>query len=247
MTLSEILATSPLTLRHGARFHSRLAMLQAEETARRLLRDDWRCHVCGIRIPECMEVDHVEAHVPCAAAKLKTICQFCHDLRHPVWAGNRGRLQTVWAPDVSQTTLTRIAWAVFLSSTPDADAELQEAARDAAEAIARRESVLAAILGSAHAASLLEALRFCRNTSGAANGTNLARRLDSFVRFWPAAASRTVRRPEPCCSDLSRWDQDRFVRVANQAIAGFWKRCGNGDLLRDRYEELRLGIFNKET
>ena len=243
MTLSEMLETSPLKLRHGARFHSQLAARRAGETVKCLRRDNWRCHVCGIRIPECMEVDHVQEHVPGDAASLKTICQFCHDLRHPVWAGSRGRLQIIWAPDVSQPALTRIAWAVFLSSPQHADPELAAAAREVAEAISRRESVLITILGSAHAGSLLEALRFCQDTSGAVAAKRLTRRLDSFVRFWPVAASRTVRQPERHCSDLSLWMQDRFAGVAEQAIAGFWKRCGNGELLRDRYEELCLGIF----
>ncbi len=240
--LKRFLATSPQVQRYGSRFHSRLAAQNIDQVAECLRRDDWQCHICSTRIPYCMEIDHTGRHVPCGPGGLKTICQFCHNLRHPVWSAGRGRLQMIWAPDISQASLMQLAWTTFLTATPKADPDLRETARKVIEAVARRESLLATFLGSSHPQGFFETLRFTNKRLQANAMEQLVSELDGFVRFWPRAANRIVGQPEHRCSDLCIWSQNSFLSVAETAISDFWDRCGGAEELPGRYESLRLGL-----
>ena len=89
MTFGEIVRTDLSILGMGARAHSELASNNPKAISECLARDDWTCCICRTRIPGFMEVDHVQSHGPCQADQLRTICQFCHNLRHPLWAALR--------------------------------------------------------------------------------------------------------------------------------------------------------------
>ncbi|WP_264772341.1 HNH endonuclease [Defluviimonas salinarum] len=163
--------------------HAALLVPQAADCAAVFARDKDRCHVCGFRVPGMMEIDHLKGHRKCGPEAMACICQFCHNLRHPLWAGARKRIVPVFAPDLTQEDLHRLAWVVL-------------AWRDAGEApvdvsgiradIAARHDRLKEILGCIDAESLFEAAFSLRDMVGEKQAMETLMRVDQYLRFWPA-------------------------------------------------------------
>ena len=170
MTFGEIVRTDLSILGMGARAHSELASNNPKAISECLARDDWTCCICRTRIPGFMEVDHVQSHGPCQADQLRTICQFCHNLRHPLWAALRGRFRIFWAPGLEQLWINRIAWHVLFASRSRSDGEIDSDLNAAAQQIfndvSRRETVLADILGGSDALGFWEALFTAKSLIG---------------------------------------------------------------------------------
>ncbi len=211
----------------GARAHAMLAHHSGKEFAGQLEADDWTCHSCGFRLRNFMEIDHLDRHEATAIDELRTICQFCHNLRHPLWATLRGRLRLIWAPAMSQPALNRLAWLVLMASEDHqgntADDELLDASRSIIAAVGRRESMMSSILGSADPGGLIEAVFTLRSLVGRNRYPRVLQRIDAVARFWPTAACRAATDLERPSMSLSRWDGNCFVDLAGLAVAEFWK------------------------
>ena len=212
----------------GARAHSILAREQAAGMRECFRRDDWTCHRCGFRFAGFMEIDHTVSHDAGETGGLRTICQFCHNLRHPVWSDLRGRLRMIWAPSLPQEGLNRMAWLVMLASEDRhgncIDHELADAAREIVAATRRRESIVASILGTSHPGGLFEALFAVKQLCAPGRRMAAIERIGRFVRFWPVAADRIHARPAEPSSSFSRWDRNRFTDISGIAVAEYWKR-----------------------
>ena len=234
--LNEIMQTPPEMSVLGARTHAALAAASRQAVAACLVRDSWTCHRCGIRLPGFMEVDHLTDHAPCGEGQMRTICQFCHNLRHAVWAASRGRLRIIRAPALDQVTVTRIAWFVLLASggtdgsPPDHD--LAAAAQIVASDAKRRERVLGDILGTAHAAGLFEALLALKRLAGEDVYVRTVDRLDRYVRFWPTASHRSDDKTERTCAVFSQWRDGDFHDISNELVSEYWRSEASVELLR---------------
>ena len=220
-TLLEMTDAAQGTLALGARAHAELASDSLAAVAECRERDRWTCGCCGIRVPGYMEVDHVNGHTPCDAGQLRAICQFCHNLKHPVWAALRGRFRLISAPGIGQASLHRIAWQVFFSSGDDSDGiealEIEDAARSIVRGAFRREAILAEIIGSTHPEGFFEALFAARRLLGEEGYGESVRLLEGLVRFWPAAADLVETESVPASAALSCWSDGRFADHSAQA------------------------------
>ena len=239
----DIAGACPGELTLGARAHSMILGKAMGPASARLAMDDWTCRVCGIRIPDCMEVDHLDGHAPCSSSGLSAICQFCHNLRHPLWAAARGRFRLFWGPDASQRDVHRAAWQVFFASGRvdgiDADPELRSAAALVVEDIDRRERALECIAGSAVACGFLEALLAARDLLPDSAFRGIAASLDGAVRFWPSAADRAADREIAGPASMACWREGRFEDLSAEAAARHWETEQSSDRLR--------GLFQSEA
>lgn len=239
----EIADAGPDELALGARAHSLILGKAMAPALERLELDDWTCRVCGTRIPDCMEVDHLDVHAARGSKGLSAICQFCHNLRHPLWAAARGRFRLFWGPDMAQRDVHRAAWQVFFASGrvggSDADPELRSAAALVVEDIDRRESALECIAGSADACGFLEALLTARDLLSDSAFRRIAAALDGIVRFWPSATDRAANREIAAPASLSCWREGRFEDLAADAASRHWETEQSSERLR--------GLFQSEA
>ncbi len=206
------LLTTPIDrLNLGARAHARLAAVGQEGFAACLARDDWRCRICGVRLPDFMEVEHVASHHDHTVANLSCMCQFCHNLRHPLWAASRGKFRLFWSSGTDQHLIHAIAWSVLLAG-PLAHRmpEIQHAIERFLQAVEHREMQLRSLLGSTHPEGMCEAVYFANRHHGPKHGRTVAQRLDRHVRFWPVAANRALGGTARDAAHLSVWDGDGF-------------------------------------
>ena len=226
--LSELLKCPADVAAMGARRHALHARGQAELFGQCFRRDDWTCRQCGFRFRGFMEIDHPGSHMDADLGSIRTICQFCHNLRHPVWADLKGRLRMIWAPSLTQDAIHRIAWLTLLASEDPSgfsiDGELAEAAREIVAATKRRERLIADVIGSSNPGGLFEAIftvkPYCRRNRHLAAVASI----DNLARFWPVAADRIVSpAPRPCAA-LSRWVRDRFEDISAEAVSEYWRR-----------------------
>ena len=233
--LLELVGCPQEILAMGAREHAILATESGEAVSKRFAEDDWTCHVCRTRIQGYMEIDHVGSHEPCGTEGIRTICQFCHNLRHLVWAALRGRMRLIWAPGLDQSFLTRIAWQVLFTSESESEdiksIELAESAQTVADDVTRRERVLGHILGSSHPEGFLEALFSARSLMNNEAFEASASRLDSFVRFWPTAAGRISGESIPAASAFGCWKEGRFADLSAAAAGQYWQH----EITTDRF------------
>ncbi len=220
----------------GAWTHATLAHGNGKAIADRFQRDDWTCHRCGFRFHGYMEIDHVLQHGACGADGLRTICQFCHNLCHPVWAGIKGRLRLIWAPSMTQGAINRTAWLTMLASEDRSgriiDQELAEAAREIALATQRRERVFASMLSASHPEGMIDALFALKALCGADRQKEVLSMIDPVARFWPVAADRILGHAKRPSESLSRWDGCGFIDLAGQAISDFWLHEQDIDAVR---------------
>ena len=239
----ELADACPGELALGARAHSMILGKATGAASSRLAMDDWTCRVCGTRIPDFMEVDHTGGHAPCGPNGLSAICQFCHNLRHPLWAAARGRFRLFWGPDVSQRDVHRTAWQVLFASGRvdgrDANPEIRSAAALVVEDIDRRERALECIAGSANACGFLEALFAARDLLADSAFGGIADSLDKVVRFWPSAADRAADREIAAPASLACWREGRFEDLSAEIASRHWETEQSSDRLR--------GLFQSEA
>ena len=111
MTFSLILQQPRRLLSLGECHHSVLNDMMSGRIQQALRDGKWTCHVCGVHLPHLMEIDHFDDHRLERHGRIATICQFCHDLKHPIWAASSGRLVPVeMTSEIDQRTLTRLSW-----------------------------------------------------------------------------------------------------------------------------------------
>ncbi len=216
--LKDIHRRSLVDMNLGIRQHGALLAGKGDLIRKVFERDKETCHLCGYRIPGLMEIDHIKAHKRNAGAgDLKTICQFCHNLRHPFWAASRARIIPIYAPDISQTDLQRLAWTLLAWR----DAEDSPIDPDAVyDLIDGRHATFMEKYGCGSADALLEAAaglpehNVFKGKSEAA--VKILARVDADLRFWPMELRPGSQVLDPGCR-LSTWSIGGFHPIADLA------------------------------
>lgn len=231
MSLADIVQMPLQRLKLSARDHARLleGALEEMERASKASRDT--CCECGISIPGYMEYHHPKGHTKNPKkGDLQTICQFCHNLKHPLWAGERKRIVPVFAPDYSQVDLNRLAW-VCLSWRD----EIPEAVDTVVDLMGERQTLLEGVTGPVAVSALIEAA-FAIKDNKALSGVSLDAfaRIDASLRFWPAELTDDFDGLAPAAR-LSRWDNEGFHCVADEV----------GHVLRDHAETTPDQVIEK--
>lgn len=203
--LSGILDTDPMMLAFSARDHARITSAHHATASAALKRDDWTCHVCKTRIPEFMEVDHRDSHEE-GSKSLKSICQFCHNLEHPLWAASRGRIIFIYAPEFTQAQLNRFAWAI-LSRREDPAFPWDE--NRFIKAIEARQKKMESIIQSQTVEGFLEAVFSLERRLGTKMAKNTLHKIDQSIRFWPSEVTAGYA-DLPSSSRISTWTVGGF-------------------------------------
>lgn len=230
----------------GARDHALITGQMSTTTMSCLERDNWQCHICGIRLRGFMEVDHINGHNICKLDDVKTICQFCHNLQHALWAANRGRFRIIWAPALKQEILTIISWQVMVFTPANngrtIDDDLVILAKDVVEDARRRERILGNILGSSNAAGLFETLYSLKRLKGDVAYQSAIDRLNKYVRFWPTATDRIIDKSPASEADFGHWRSDGFTSMSEQLIDTHWREASVENLrnLLASHEHMKL-------
>lgn len=241
-------ASSPKRLTFGARGHAVLAGGLRVQIAKAMRDADWTCHLCGICLPEMMEFDGGHGGEP-----VRPICQFCHNMDHPIWAAGRGRMVPVWAPDMDCAEISRLSWVLLALGQifPDRFGEeldpgedvrepveltdewrvpLERAARSVSrlrEALENRRQLFENRFGRTTAEAFLEDVIVHRHRVGEARRERL---LDG-VRFVPAPVTSGYD-GLPVTARVSAWGasgfEDMSGRIGPVFVAGLGWREGRG-------------------
>lgn len=197
-----VLDGNPRHLTLSARDHALINGSMSAEIVTCFRSWGWVCHLCGVRLDGLMEVDHLKGHRASKAEEIAPICQFCHDLKHPMWAFARKRAFPIYAPDLDQIALTRLCWALLSEMTrPDAGEGFEEIAG----ALSERESAAFELLDGDNMESALEAILVIRDRNGPEAARKVAAELDAQLRYVPSC----VRDGEP----VRRWTPEGFRDV----------------------------------
>lgn len=204
----------------GIRRHGALLAGQGKLIRKVFKRDGETCHVCGSRVPGHMEIDHIKGHRAGASAdQLRTICQFCHNLKHPLWAAGRVRMVPILAPDIPQADLHRLAW-VVLAWRGLEDGPIDEVA--ILGDIEARRSAFLGRYGCDSADSLFEAASGLPDHPSfrgrKARAIKTLARMDADLRFWPTELLAGREGFDPG-SRLSTWGVGGFQVIADSAAA----------------------------
>lgn len=237
MAVFEYLVTTPLEwLRLGARDHAFIATQFNSEFAQCLARDKWTCHCCGTWLPGFMEVDHVGNHDWNHLEDIRAICQFCHNLRHPVWAALRGRFRAFWSSGIDQVSINRMAWSA-LSAEPLCRTipDNHHALHRLQVSIERRELHLSNVMGSARPDAMFEALLIACQHVGPERVVGTARVLDQCVRFWPVAAERLMHGSARTAASLSTWQDTGFVDVTEEFLDSLSDKVSSPQSMRQAF------------
>lgn len=221
--LEQMMQSDLRGLNFGVRDHARILGQDAVTCRAVFEAHDYTCHVCGIRSVEGMEIDHGSRHQAGVSSGLKPICQFCHNLKHPLWAAARGRITPIWAPDISQQDLTRLAWAMV------AWREVHPESFDVLRSdLLVRVQDLSEALGSFSAEGLFEAAFAAHAILGPEKGRSTMRRIDQALRFVP---SEILLEPD----QISDTSLDQASRLSTWTIGGFRKiaRMAGRSILTD--------------
>lgn len=212
--LSDLISTSIKSLNLSVRDHAALAAGQEKIVAEVFKRERNTCHVCGSRCHNALEIDHVKGHKQQPASGLKAICQFCHNLKHPLWAGARKKIVPIMAAEISQVDLNRLAWVLLTWRSVDA-APINVAAT--IELIEQRRAKFEDYMGCLSAESLFEAAFTIaeRENLGMKSAKDVLTLLDQSIRYWPAELTPEYETLDPG-SRLSRWDLGGFVVIADE-------------------------------
>jgi hypothetical protein len=231
--LSSTLKIPANVLSLNARNHGRILATQRKQVDACFEKSKWTCHLCGIRIPEMMEIDHLDGHKHGPSVKLATICQFCHNLKHPLWSASRGRLVPMIAPQLSQVDIHRLAWSIVL---------LRDAGRNFAdidpilEGIEQRTIAFEKKFGTRLVTPFLESAINLPKMIGDMAAPVLMQ-IDQSVRFWPADLT-TNANDLPPAARISAWDLIGFRKAsrttANLLIAD---NKFDADVLREDAEK----------
>jgi hypothetical protein len=215
--LASITATPINLLSLGSRVHGILLAGEDKICGEVFSRDGGICRVCGISAPGCMEIDHIKTHARCGAEGLATICTFCHDLRHPLWSASRGRIIPVFAPELSQVDVTRLAWTV-LGYRGDASVDISGLVSGIKSRARRMED----LVGCAGAEPLFEAAFTAMQMMGPEKGREVMLKVDQSLRFWPTEVF--TEKPDenlPPAARMSSWRLGGFRVFAEDAAKAF--------------------------
>jgi hypothetical protein len=215
--LASIISAPINLLSLGARAHA-ILIAGADEACRRALeRDRDTCRICGVSAPGCMEIDHVKGHAPCGPEGMAAICTFCHDLKHPLWSAARGRITPIFAPDLTQADVTRLAW-IALSRRGDPAFDIS----GIFAGIKARARRMEEIVGCATAESLFEAAFTSSGMMGAEKGREVMLKVDQVLRFWPTETlSASPDEALPPAARMSTWRLGGFKVFADEAARAF--------------------------
>lgn len=210
--------TSPINLLSlGSRAHAVLLAGDDKICGQVFERDGDTCRICGISAPGCMEIDHVKGHARCGPEGLAAICTFCHDLRHPLWSASRGRIKPIFAPELSQVDVTRLAWIVL--------AQRGDPAVDIAGLVAgvkARARRMEEVVGCSGAEPLFEAAFTAAKMMGPEKGREVMLKVDQSLRFWPTEVF--TEKPDeslPSAARMSSWSLGGFRIFAEDAAKAF--------------------------
>lgn len=212
--LEQIARSRLKTLTLGVRDHAAL-LGQESETCEKIFRAaDHTCHVCGVQTFTGLEIDHGSRHVPLknkSISGLKPICQFCHNLKHPLWAASRGRLVAIYAPDISQVDLQRLSWAMIAwrEAYPDHFETLQS------DLLSRRDR-FSEMMECESVEALFEASLAVIDTLGPESGMASLRSVDQVLRFIPFEVTIDI-------DSIGDLRIDQASRLSTWTIGGFRK------------------------
>jgi hypothetical protein len=214
--LSDMIKSSMVTLNLRAIDHGSLLTREAKKCQEVFNREKDRCHVCGFRIPGYMEIDHLKGHRPCPASDMSCICQFCHNIKHPIWSAARKRIVPVYAPEFTQEDLHRLAWTVL--AWRDGEGDLPVSIADIPALMASRHEKIKDILGCMDAESLFEAALGLPRLLGDNVAAETLMKIDQFLRFWPSELMPD-HESLPKGARLSNWTIGGFRVVADDVAA----------------------------
>lgn len=223
MLLERLVSSDILLANLGIRDHAQIISHDAELCREIFETHDYTCHLCGVKTLTALEIDHTEGHSKSAKKGMKPICQFCHDLKHPLWAAGRGRLVPIWGPDLVQTDLMRLSWTLLTWRDVH-----REEYRSVRSDLITRKDMLEEFLGWENTGDVLadhetpheaEVLFEAAFASVDALGPELAkpalRKLDQVLRFVPHEVFRdTEDRSFQLSSRLSTWSVGGFKKIA---------------------------------
>ena len=170
----------------GAYHHHALNAAMPDRVRDTLRYASWTCHVCGVYLPGFLEVDHFDYHEPGFFGPIAPICQFCHDLKHPLWAVARDRMvPVIMPPEISQSTLTRLCWLIISCGLhwPDTARYMQDLVRK----LRCYEPAYDGVIDTCNIADLFESLLGVVDFHGAQDAEEIAQFLDAKIRFLPSA------------------------------------------------------------
>ena len=211
--LSDMLKSSIVTMNLRVIDHAALLVPQAAECSEVQARDQDRCHVCGFRVPGMMEIDHLSGHRKSASKDMACIC---HNLKHPLWSGARKRIVPIYAPDMTQEDLHRLAWVILAwreapeAAPVDVTAVLSD--------IENRRDQIADLIGCKDAESLFEASLGLPELVGEKEASATLLRVDQYLRFWPSELTHSYE-TLPRGARLSTWGIGGFRVMADEAAA----------------------------
>ena len=221
--LSNILTLPLKTMSLGIRDHAKLNRLNSERVAQALRDGQWSCHICSTHIPEFMEIDHLDGHTV-SAKNIKPICQFCHNLKHPLWAAARGKISLIYAPDLSQAELHRICWSVIgYRREKDFPADMHRIEQD----ILKRRGLAEDIIYSRTTEGFLEAIFSLEEKIGLENARMTVEKLDQILRFIPSEVL-PGHEALPAASRVSIWSFGGF-RTAVETGADLFRKGNPAD------------------
>lgn len=172
------------TLTLSAQAHNKLNATMIDEIVSAMQAHDWTCNVCGVRLPQMMEVDHLKGHNPSAKDALAPICQFCHDRKHMLWAASRKRLSLIHAPDLTYEEISQISWALMSNKGQQGfDIDEKKLQRDLAS---RQEDAFDAI-GHNNLEAIFEAAYSLLDAKGEEVALERMQAMDAHIKLAPAA------------------------------------------------------------
>ena len=214
MTFSLVMRQPRADMLIGAHEHAVL-ISEMPNTVRWMLRSrKWTCNVCGVRLPGLMEVDHFDAHETNPENPRAPICQFCHDLKHPLWAATRHRLVPVYMTAMGQTTFTRLCWVMISRALHEEQGA--ERLRPIIEALMHRRMQAGRMLRTLNMTEAFEALFGVADRDGYWNAGMLGQRIDTLVLMMPAAVLDI--------SKLCQWTGVGFEPVSRPALCKATKK-----------------------
>ena len=185
MTFSLILQRPRTELLFDAHQQNRRNAAMPDRVRQALHRHDWTCNVCGVRLPGLMEIDHLDGHGPGPDGRIVPICQFCHDLKHPLWAAAEHRLAPVALKEMDQRTLTRLCWIMLSRSLHEEQGK--ERLQPVIHVLAQRRVQAESALRTTHMTEAFEGLFTVLDFVGTESANGTAGRLDDCVRLMPPA------------------------------------------------------------
>lgn len=223
MLLERLVSSDILVANLGIRDHAQIIGHDADLCRAVFEKHNHTCHLCGVKTLTALEIDHTEGHSKSAKKGMKPICQFCHDLKHPLWAAARGRIIPIWAPDMTQIDLIQLSWALITWR----DVHREEYLAVRSDLITRKD-MLEEFMGwgdispalaeheTPHEAEVLFEAAFA---SVDAIGIDLAkpalRKLDQVLRFIPHEVLRdTDDKTFQLSSRLSTWTVGGFRKIS---------------------------------